>query len=117
MHPTSPNTLAMDVQTLNEARCGFPPACQLNAQVCDVSSVTAVKALADELNASGQPLHMLVNNAGAPAPSHPLPLFKALPLPTCAALAAISCKILCPYYQSLSSLPTIIVASGLPSAP
>lgn len=33
-------------------------------QVCDLSSLAAIKALAEEWLASGQPLDVLVNNAG-----------------------------------------------------
>jgi NAD(P)-dependent dehydrogenase (short-subunit alcohol dehydrogenase family) len=42
------------------SRLGLP----LAAQVCDVSSLQAIKGLAEELKQSGEPLHVLVNNAG-----------------------------------------------------
>jgi hypothetical protein len=47
----------------------FAPACECAPpglrQVCDVSSMAAVRAFAAAYVTSGQPLHILVNNAGA----------------------------------------------------
>lgn len=33
-------------------------------QVCDISSMQSISAFVTEFNASGSPLHVLVNNAG-----------------------------------------------------
>ena len=38
--------------------------CRALRQVCDVSSLQDVRALAEEWKQSGRPLHVLVNNAG-----------------------------------------------------
>lgn len=42
----------------------------MQLKVCDVSRLESVSALVKDLEASGQPLHVLVNNAGVMVSDH-----------------------------------------------